>query len=85
MSAGTQATWPEWREIATAPKDGTEVLVRVIRANCPGSLVAHYTHGGGEEQPPFGPAWFFYDGSGFRELAHAPTKWLPLPPPPVSP
>ena len=70
-----------WRPMDTAPKDGTEVLLY-----CPGEagtgrpLVGHYTQGGGEEQPRFGPAWFVWTGFSFRELPGAPSAWAPIPP-----
>lgn len=76
-----------WRPINTAPKTGpaTDILLAVPdRAGCRGVLVGHWAYGGGEDQPPFGPAWFFWTGYDFRELRCAPTHWMPLPEPPHS-
>lgn len=69
----------EWRPIATAPKDATEILVWVERCGTMGPVVAHWAHGGGEDQPPFGPGWFINRGWGFAELEKKPTHWLPIP------
>lgn len=80
LSDGTAES--EWRPIETAPKDGTEVLLFGIRANIPNRIVVgHYTQGGGDEQPRFGPDWFHYNGSYFSTCQN-PTHWRPLPPPP---
>lgn len=71
----------EWRPIS-APRDGTEILVFGVRANIPKRMfVCHFTEGGGDEQPHFGPSWFYWNGSYFNE-AHGLTHWMPLPEPP---
>lgn len=71
-----------WRPIETAPKNATDVLVRwPAKSGWPKErlFVAHWAHGGGDDQPPYGPAWFWWDGYGYREMDPAPTHWMPLP------
>ena len=63
------------RPMNTAPKDGTEV-----RIYAPNNRVfhGHWAHGSGNgEQPPFGPAWFKWNGSMYCEI-HNPLGWDPL-------
>lgn len=73
------------RSIETAPKDGTEVILRVkMRAGIPGgTLVGHYMRGGHciEDHPPIDAGWYFWTGRMF-DLASEPTHWMPLPRPP---
>lgn len=70
----------EWQPIETAPRNATEIIVAVPnRARCRGVLIAHYAHGGGEEQPRFGPDWFFWTGYSFMHLTPPPTHWMPIP------
>jgi len=76
----------EWQSIDTAPKNATEVLVLwPKRTGWPKHclMVAHWAHGGGDDQPAFGPGWFRWDGYGFTELSPSPTHWMPLPEPPA--
>ena len=72
-----------WRPIDTAPRDGSEVLLRVkVRAGISGKcLVGHYMKGGHciEGHPPISAGWYFWNGS-FFDSAAGPTHWLPLPP-----
>lgn len=71
-----------WQPIDTAPKTGpVENLLLYVPAlhGTGGPVIAHWAEGGGEEQPPFGPAWFFWTGFDFRELSHKPTHWMRLP------
>ena len=69
-----------WQPIETAPKNGSEVLLRVKRGKC---LVGHYMPGGHciEDHPPIAPGWYFWDGRMFDQ-ASEPTHWMPLPAPP---
>lgn len=72
----------DWQPIATAPKDGREVLLAVkLRAgmrHC--CLVGHYMPGGHciEDHPPIAPGWYFWNGCMF-DGASEPTHWMPLP------
>lgn len=73
-----------WRPIATAPKTGPAetILLYVPQLNGTGGpVLAHWAYGGGEDQPRFGPAWFYSSGYGFQELprGHIPTHWMELP------
>jgi hypothetical protein len=74
----------EWREIESAPKDGTEVLV------CGGT----YDACGHTDLPLSRPVIAFWDSThwhGPEENAHdewrhcEPTHWMPLPEPPTAP
>jgi hypothetical protein len=72
----------DWRPIATAPKDGREVLLRVkMRAGISGKcLVGHWMPGGHciEDHPPIAEGWYFWNGC-FFDVASEPTHWTPLP------
>ena len=76
----------DWRTIETAPKNGTEVLLRVkMRAGIRGGyLVGHHMPGGHciEDHPPIAAGWYFWNGRMFDE-ASEPTHWMPLPAPPL--
>lgn len=39
---------------------------------------AHYAYGGGEDQPRFGPAWFYNNGCMYVEVDWKFHKWRPL-------
>lgn len=72
----------KWMPIETAPKSGvpkTIILWVPTLHGTGGPVLAHWAFGGGEDQPRFGPAWFFWYGYGFRELPEKPTHWQPLP------
>lgn len=72
-----------WQPIETAPKDSKTVLLATKdRYGNKHIVTAHWAHGGGEDQPRFGPAWFYWCGEGFAELRRKPTHWMPLPEPP---
>jgi len=61
---GTQTTW---QPIATAPKDGTKILVHRIGWHAPEiAQWSSYSH-----------AWVLFEGS------VEPTHWMPLPNPPA--
>ncbi len=71
-----------WQPIATAPKDGTEVLLKV-RSRAGASrkcLVGHYMRGGLciEDHPPIQEGWYFWNGFMF-DVAAEPLEWQPLP------
>ena len=71
-----------WRPIETAPKDGTEVLLRVkMRAGIPkGHLVGHYMCGGHciDDHPEIDEGWYFWNGCMFDRAAE-PIQWMSLP------
>lgn len=70
-----------WRPIATAPLDGTEVLLYTRnRAGIPGAVVGHFMAGGYciEDHPAIDRGWYFWTGNMF-DIAHPPTHWMPLP------
>jgi hypothetical protein len=71
-----------WRPMDTAPRNGTEILLRVkLRAGMSGCmLVGHFMQGGHciEDHPPIPQGWYFWDGSMFDRAAE-PEAWLPLP------
>jgi hypothetical protein len=76
-----------WRPIETAPKNATNVLLRYPAQgwNKPQVIVAHWAHGGGEDQPAFGPGWFraVLGNKGeilmFADAPPNPDAWMPLP------
>jgi hypothetical protein len=87
---GSSALWEEstaakskpWQPMTTAPKDGTEVLLKVERrAGIPHKLlVGHYMPGGHciEDHPAIADGWYFWNGSMFDKAAK-PLEWMPLP------
>ncbi len=81
-------TAQRWQPIATAPKDGTEVLLQVKRrAGVPGKmLVGHYMPGGYciEDHPAIDEGWYFWNGLMF-DCASDPLHWMPLPAAPAAP
>ena len=70
-----------WQPIETAPKDATEIVARVQLRNTmlPQTLVIHWADGGGDDQPRFGPGWFYWCGSGYCEVNGKVLGWH-LPP-----
>lgn len=73
-----------WQPIETAPKTGPveNLLLYVPELHgTGGKVIAHWAHGGGEDQPRFGPDWFFWTGYGFSAFpsGHKPTHWMRLP------
>ena len=75
-----------WQPIATAPRDGTPVLIYMPEASRKRVMEAYWAtpwEGAPEEQcwwsTPHGPA-----GRGYTILQKAVTHWMPLPAPPQS-
>jgi hypothetical protein len=71
----TDQTVDDWSLMGVAPKDATEVTLFFADGS---SVVAHWAHGGGEDQPPFGPAWFKRQGDRFVEIMQTPIGWRPV-------
>lgn len=73
----TQGAVPQWRDISTAPKDGTAILLAVLGSS------GKYAQQVGSWQvdrlndEPDGWEWPWTVGR--------PTHWMPLPPPPEQP
>jgi len=72
---------PEWRDMADAPRNGTEIVLRVPCKGYP-EFYRQIGHWGedlsGSEQPPF-RGWFKrWGSSGFAEIDPDPTGWMPL-------
>jgi len=63
-----------WQPIATAPRDGTDILVCAFGATM---LVVAFDN---EAKNPEFP-WLTLDGPGYNK--DAPTHWMPLPTPPT--
>jgi hypothetical protein len=59
----------KWQPISTAPKDGTKILIFEAEAGAPGTVKVSCWR---DDTIPIG-----WTGS-----EHAPSYWLPLPPPP---
>lgn len=73
----------EWRDIETAPKDGTFVLVICDGAWCPS--ISRWN--GGRSHPdgtPFDEGWGDELGTFHIPGLNMPTHWMPLPEPPTS-
>ncbi len=73
----------DWRDMASAPRDASEIIVRIPKKSWPGYYrqIAHWAEGGGDDQPPF-RGWFRFMADGYVELPVKPTGWMPLPAPP---
>lgn len=70
-----------WRDMASAPKNATEIILRLPCKGWPGhySMIGHWAQDlSGEEQPPF-RGWFWRHADGFAQLPE-PTGWKPLSP-----
>jgi len=71
-----------WQSMDTAPRTAEEILVQYHdRHGNKHVLVVHFAHGGGDDQPAFGPFWFYRTGFGFSELHGKPLGWMPIPKP----
>lgn len=65
-----------WLPISSAPRDATWIEVKDRNGNV---AKAHFAYGGGEDQPPFGPAFFVATkGGGYTEMHPQPLQWRPL-------
>jgi len=69
----------DWRGMASAPRDASEIIVRMPKKGWPGYYrqIAHWAEGGGDDQPPF-RGWFRFMADGYVELPVEPTGWMPL-------
>jgi hypothetical protein len=75
-----------WQEIESAPRDATEVELRIPKKGHPGFYrqIAHWADGGGDDQPRF-RGWFRDTGYGFAEIGGEPDAWRPAQPLPAPP
>ena len=82
LPGGEQACNVGWQPMGSAPRDGTEVLLRVDRrAGIPGScLVGHYMPRGHciKDHPVIDSGWYFWTGMMF-DKASKPVLWMPIP------
>ena len=78
----------KWQSIATAPRDGTEVILLTST----GAVSAHYDKGAGWSDDPIngrdyeGPSWVCYDNTFLIEIEETPDGeccevlgWMPIP------
>ncbi len=74
-----------WQPIATAPKNGTHVLVIVMTSKEPRADIAHWNEG--EWRAGTDDCWDDARGKGGEVLGYYAdaTHWMPLPAPPTSP
>lgn len=74
--ASAIAAMPEWLDMKTAPRNATEIILRIPLARYPGhyAVIGHWAEMDGSEQPP-AKGWFYHNGYQFRELPE-PTGWL---------
>ncbi len=69
-----------WLPMTSAPRDGREILVLCTRSNTRGCLIVHWAQGGGEDQPRYGPAWFYHTPSCWHDIDEKQLHgWLPPP------
>ena len=71
-----------WKSMDTAPRNASWILLKIPkRAGWPNYrvVVAHFAEGGGDEQPRFGPAWFWDGGGEYLEIGEEPIGWMHLP------
>lgn len=69
-----------WQDISTAPRNASEILLRVPKSGWPGfrRVVGHWACDlSGEEQPGF-KGWFWDHGNGFALVSPDPTHWMPF-------
>ncbi len=66
------------RPMSAAPKNGVQVVVFVELSGRIVCHLAHFAEGGGEEQPRYGPGWFFWNGYLYDEIKK-PLGWIPIP------
>ena len=84
-AAATERATPQWQDIATAPRDGTKVLLRGLWAGEVSDIaemesmeIGFYCKGG--DYPGFD--WCATGGDMYRVWCK-PTHWMPLPSPPT--
>lgn len=76
----------DWKPIATAPKDGTEVLIYEQRGDQHIRQVAKYVESFKMKDGVWQPAeWNWTEAHGEGYAIYEPTHWAPLPEPPASP
>ena len=72
----------DWKPINDAAKKAGFILAKIKTDSnqLPEYIVVHWAQGGGEDQPPFGPAWFYSTGHGFSELPRSMKllEWRPI-------
>jgi hypothetical protein len=72
----------EWRDIETAPKDGTAILL----GNRGGAWIGRWRpvyQSGYRPSNPWGSLMLNHDHIHMGEKYEQPTAWMPLPPPPT--
>ena len=69
-----------WMPMDSAPKNSTEILLRIKdKSEQTGYVVGHWADGGGEEQPPY-RGWFMRSAyRGYVEIPAEILDWQPLP------
>lgn len=67
----------QWQPITDAARAVGECLLYIPKWRR--VVVGHWAMGGGEDQPRFGPAWFYWFGGRFNEVTDPPSHWMPLP------
>ncbi len=80
-SSAADAKPSGWRSMESAPKNATWVaLLTEDKRGKRTYYIAHFAEGGGEDQPSFGPGWFYGSGgSGYYEVYGEPIAWFPVP------
>lgn len=69
-----------WQDIKTAPKNATEVILKVPCKGFPDfyQIIGHFAQDlSGSEQPSFS-GWFRNSGYGFSQIEPEPTHWRAL-------
>lgn len=81
----TLGGWTFWNtDIDAAKKQANPHSVLLLYKDKNGSThqqVAHWAYGGGEDQPAFGPDWFYWNGYSYCSLnCKEILGWMKLPP-----
>ncbi len=73
---GAIALMPKWRSMKDAPRNATEIILKIPCKGWPGyyAQIGHWAEIDGSEQPP-GKGWFRATGYGYTQLEE-PTGWL---------
>lgn len=59
----------EWNtNLDAAPRDGSWIEIDMEPAGYGHRMLVHWAHGGGEDQPRFGPGWFYWNGYYYSEV-----------------